>query len=280
MNRTLFGLPSRRVAWQAILVGAVLGGAVANAATIDVKVTASGAANQTIGTINTTDGAANAALKAKFTLANNYKFLDDWFDFRWVQLLIKNELDGVVQPADVDGAFPQIDPQPIDNPAPGDGPAPYYYNAVEWTSGMFGADVIHSEKNFSTLVDAPGPGWPGKTKLFFETYLVADDLTANLVKDKEFIVLAAFTWTHDSGLTNGAADNTNTAGAGFAVDNAAIGRINTALGNAMRGGNFNGWKPIKSDGLDFLRCPEPASAGLLVVGMFVLMGRRRQEGAA
>jgi hypothetical protein len=280
MSRPSFGISHRRVVWQVLLIAATFGGAAADAAMIDVKAKVAGVANRTIGSIATTDGAANTALKAKFTFANDYKFLDDWFDFRWVQLLIKNELDGVVQPADVDGAFPQIDPQPNDNPAPMDGPAPYYYNGKEWADKMFGTTVIRADNDFSMLVDAPGPGWPGKTKLFFETFLVADDITANLVKDKEFIVLAGFTWTHDSGATNGAPDNTNTAGAEFAVDDAAIGRINTALGNAMRGGNFNGWKPIKSDGLDFLQCPEPASAGMLTVALVLLTTRRRQRIAA
>ncbi len=237
------------------------GFATCSALTISTTAKVNGEANKTIGSIVTTDGTNNDPMRGKFSLANDYKFLDEWFDFRWVQLLVSNKIDGVTQPADADGDYPQIDPPP------NDGPTPYYYNATEWSTGMFGSDIIHVEKDFSMLVDAPGPNWPALTTLSFETYLVADDITAGIIGEKKLAVLAGFTWTHDAGATTGASDNTNTAGAAITINAAALGRIDTALGNATNGGNFTGWSAENASIHDFTNCPEPSTCFLVVFGM-------------
>ena len=145
------------------------------------------------------------------------------------------------------GTLPAIDPQPSDNPAGNDdGPAPWYYNGAEWKTGKFQTETIAKEGSFSKFSDSPQD--PAGNTIGFETYLVADSLTDPFIGAKEFCVLAGFSWTYTGGTAGMAGQDTSTVGAAIPINAAAIGTINTALGNSMMGGNLMGWKaPMDCD---------------------------------
>lgn len=125
-----------------------------------------------------------------FTFAPGFSFLDDWYDFQWVSIEVGYSIDGVPQATDpVTGTLPAIDPQQWD------GPEPYYYNDGEWSSGMFGSNVIHTEGSGSSFIDfRMDPGV--NSVITFHTFLVANSVTDPGIGPMEFCVLGGIEWTY------------------------------------------------------------------------------------
>lgn len=233
----------RRWVMALIAAGGLSLGSAAQA--VDVKTTVNGTADTKIGELTTASGPAGDTdhFTATFKLDAAYSYLDDWYDFRWVQILASLTIGGVAQANHpLVGAIPAIDPAPSDNPAANDdGPAPFYYNGKEWKDGTFGAsmEVIAKNGDFSKLSDSPQLA--AGTVATFNSYLVAHDVTNNIAS-KSFCVLAGFSWTYTGGTAGNAGEDTSTAGAALPGGAAAAMAINTAMGNASVGGDFMGWK--------------------------------------
>ncbi len=134
--------------------------------------------------------------RADFLFRPEFGSLDASYDFQWVQRVTGYTIGGVQQTdpggnpiAPGLGRIPAIDPQT------GDGPEPYYYNADEWGSGMFGTTSIREDGLRSTFIDRKS-NHPNGTVITFETFLVVDDRTVGGFPDNQFCVLNGFRWTH------------------------------------------------------------------------------------
>ncbi|MGE3165491.1 MAG: dockerin type I domain-containing protein [Planctomycetota bacterium] len=188
-----------------------------------------------IGEITATS--AGAGIQGEFVLDPVRRFLDDWYDFRWINVVTSYLVNGAPVDADMDGnpddpvvgELPAIDPQVGQN-VPGALPGgvgdgqPFYFNTLNWVLNI--PPGIHNEGVGSTFVDArfdnPGPG--NTSILQFETYLVAQNLTDPAGwPPNQFCVLGGFSWRYQS------ATNSVLLGGPLAA-NAAL--INAALANA------------------------------------------------
>ncbi len=188
----------------------------------------------------TTQGGQTENTDGRFTFTEGLEWVDKWYDFRWVNVLAVSIVNGVPERADADGAFPQIDP------GPGDGPEPYYYNEDEWSSGLFGATVIHDECVESRFCDNRGS--PAGTIWIFNTYLVIADVTAGQLEPKEFCVLDGFSW-----FSRGQAMGPNTTGIIGAIGaNPTL--IAAAIANANAPG-FPGWAALDAAECSLQACP-------------------------
>ncbi len=144
-----------------------------------------------IGTLDVSAG-AGSVIEASFTLEPAYAYLDDCYDFRWVNVERCYEVAGVAQSVDpVVGLLPAIDP------SPSDGAEPYYYNALEWSSGFFGASTVRQERVLSKFIDARSDRGLDST-IDFRTYLVANDTAQGNLANKTFCVLGGFAWSYDN----------------------------------------------------------------------------------
>lgn len=171
-----------------------------------------------------------------------FAFLDDWYDFVWINLVVAYTVGGV-QPTNAGGqpiipfagfnhVLPLVDQPPT--AVGGDDDLPFYYTNAEWAAGFLGATAINPASGVagtppSRFVDARG-GWPAGAVITFETYLVVRSVTDPAIAAHEFVVLDGFTWTYTQGPPGGP-----TAAGGGAIA-ANSGRINTAMGNAGGGG--------------------------------------------
>jgi hypothetical protein len=145
-----------------------------------------------IGTIAVTAG-AGSLIDGRFTLDPSYAYLDHCYDFQWINVVASFTKGGVPQTTSpLSGLLPAIDPPPSD------GPEPFYYNASEWSSGMFGGTVIRKEGFFSVFSDSRySPTSPPEVKEF-HCYLVAHDIAAGSIAPHTAGVLAGFAWRYDS----------------------------------------------------------------------------------
>lgn len=190
-----------------------------------------------------------ANIRADFTFAGaapgfpgGFAFLDDWYDFVWINIVTGYTVGGVQpvngmgQPiipfAGIDHVLPLIDQPPV--AAGGDDNLPFYYTNAEWAAGMFGATAINPASGVagtppSRFVDARG-GWPATAVITFETYLVVRSITDPGIAAHEIVVLDGFTWTYSQGPPGGP---TTAGGAAIAAN---PGRVDTAMGNAAGGG--------------------------------------------
>ena len=163
---------------------------------------------ETIGDIVvTTEG---NAIMAAFTFKPQFRYLDKWYDFRWINVIITFE-PSVDTDGDGFNEVPVPFPPPIGvvnhdlpfvDPVPGQvggenptndavDPAPYYYDNVgEWDDGMFGRLDIRDECLQSTFQDARGA-----LELTFKTFLVIDAVTAAGLPANTFWVLDGFKWS-------------------------------------------------------------------------------------
>jgi hypothetical protein len=141
-----------------------------------------------IGTMTPTVGAGGITID--FAFAPGFSFLDDWYDFQWLSMEVGYTVDGVPQANDpVLGPLPAIDPQVSD------GPQPFYYNDAEWSSGMFGGHVIHTEGTGSQFRDARSD--PGVNSVItFHTFLVVTSVTDTSFGATDFCVLEGIEWTY------------------------------------------------------------------------------------
>jgi hypothetical protein len=172
-----------------------------SAAVINVNVMVHGFSGmQTIGTICTQTGTPTSdIITADFTFSNSFKgdILDGWYDFQWVQVVISGPTDWSHYTNKLFDQYPNIDPQAFPKNSSEDN-EPYYWNqTTEWDVGWFGSMDIRDEGVFSRFYDKPnllaGDGFE------FNTFLVAQDLTAGDFTGKKFSVLAGFNWTYTGG---------------------------------------------------------------------------------
>ncbi len=174
---------------------------VSAAVTIPVQVDVGQAGNsQTIGTIVADGGFAGlgtvgSGLRADFTFADHFGFLDDRYDFDWVNVLTQQDFtstdDGGSGPSSLFPNPPNIDPIPQE-----DDNLPFYYNQSEWfTNNTFAGVQIHEEGQYSRFLDIPNQ--PADRTFYFLSFLVLrDDGAYTLDGETEFCVLAGFSWSY------------------------------------------------------------------------------------
>jgi len=204
---------------------------VAQAATVNVGANVAGFGNVQIGSIDVTAGGTPSdVVNGKFTFNAPYSFLDDWYDFRWINVV--TTVTGAASPLFPNGA-PAIDPQAPPTNAKEDN-EPFYYNtATEWNPNVvFGPDHTHKDGVGSNFHDAPQRG--AGNGFNFSTYLTARNITAPGDK-KKVGVLGGFTWTY-----SGTGDK-STYGAAIAVGAGDATAINKAMANANPANSFAGW---------------------------------------
>ncbi|MEX0725381.1 MAG: hypothetical protein WD065_03870 [Planctomycetaceae bacterium] len=268
-----FRFPSRWLSqfMMPLVILFALGSSASAALVFDVNVMVQGYVGaQKIGSITANSGPAADTdhLTANFEFANPFKgsILDGWYDFQWINVVT----------AATGGAsalfskYPNIDPQaPPKNGAEDN--EPYYYNqATEWDPGMFGTEDIRDEGLRSKFSDSPqralGDGFT------FNTFLVAQDLTAGDFIGNKFSVLAGFNWTYAGGTAGTAGEDTSTVGAQIAINDTVITDVNTALQNEEND-TFDTWtalgpqtlKPCVPEPIAFVQLLSLASCGLGVV---------------
>jgi hypothetical protein len=249
----------------------------AYAALIDVEVMIQGIPGlQKIGTIDAQSGPANDTdhLTAKFSFIDPFKgtVLDDCYDFQWINVVTGKVGDD----SPLFDAYPNIDPQaPPKNAAEDDEPY-YYHQANEWDTGLFGAEVIRTEGDFSLFSDSPQRGLGNG--FTFNTFLVAQDLHGGFMGDK-FSILAGFSWTYTGGTAGNVGEDVSTFGAAIPINAAVVAGVNAALGNEAND-TFDDWTALGPQTL-VLCAPEPGSVSLMGLGTLSLLGlgyrRRRQS---
>jgi hypothetical protein len=241
--------------------------------------------DQTIGTIVADggfagNGVAGSGLRADFTFANNFGFLDNRYDFDWVNVLTKQDFTTVANGGSGPSALfpnpPNIDPIPRE-----DDNLPFYYNRAEWFDrNSFGGVQIHAERQFSRFLDIPNQ--PADRTFHFLAFLVLRDQGAyTLDGDTKFCVLAGFSWQYqgadgDFGRNRG----TSTAIGSVAINQDVIDIINGAINSEGaklddfdKSEKFDGWSAMRGC---ILEAPEPPSSILLSLGMLSVYAAGRQ----
>jgi hypothetical protein len=213
-----------------------------------------------------------ARVIGEFLFAPGKEFLDDWYDFQWVNVETKYTVDGVMQMNDpVVGRLPAIDPQP----GPTEDNDPFYFNATEWANGVFDGVTIHDEGVASRFVDRPADG-ARNSIIDFTTYLVVNSITDMMFPRNQFCVLGWFDWTYDNmgNSANGVSRVRTVSSVPTAAD---INLLTMAMGNAG-GGGFPGWRATLDCELD-LCTPEPTSMVLWVTALAMagVIRRARDE---
>ena len=235
------------------ILGMLAAASTAGAGSIPVSGNLAGSGAVDIGTLDVQPDNVNGGMNIDFTFDPAYAFLDEWYDFQWVQLVDSYTINGVAQnPIPVIGALPGIDPQIGQNvpgalpdpPAQGDS-SPYYYNSQNWDTGVFGPDNIHTEGTGSRFVDYRA-GHPAGTVITFHTYLVASSDTDPSIGATEFCILGGIEWTYTQNTGGIEWTASLLAGAGNAAS------INGAIANANPAFPA-GWTALS--GCTFSECP-------------------------
>jgi hypothetical protein len=229
-----------------------------------------------IGTLDASIPDANnpARIIGEFKFAPGKEFLDQWYDFQWVNVETKYTVDGVMQMNDpLLGKLPAIDPAPFPS-NPSEDNIPYYYNGTEWANTIFNGVKIHDEGKASRFVDRPKDSNLNSI-INFTTYLVVDNLTDPTFPKTTFDVLGWFDWSYDN--KGNFANGVSTVGtiSSVVTDANSINPINTAIGNAKPNG-FPGWKAAKD--INLTACvPEPSTTlGIVLVGLGVLLSKKKK----
>jgi hypothetical protein len=270
-----------------VLAGSVLvsnATSFAGSITFDVKTTVQGTANTKIGGITATmAGPTLGNLGAAFAQTGVFTFtapqgqLDDYYDFRWYQIITAAP-NAVLTSAqtkfkDKDGNYTVAPTVPfVDPPAggykyqEGGGGAdndPFYENSGNGAYAFPNHSAMSVANTSSSTEDSPGPA-----EVYFETYLVVagGDIGAN-----KFGVLAGYSW------------NTHLDGDGVLVNTSPV-QINAfnlpTLQSALNSSGFkaadynNAWTAVAVTNL----IPEPSSVVLaMIAGVFACgMARRRR----
>ena len=170
--------------------------------------------------------------------------LDNCYDFRWINVVVAQYVDGVKVFDDaLVGFIPAIDP------APNVDPEPFYYTQAEWDSGLFGPEVISVEGLHSTFRDYPND-WPDQGVVIeFETYLVARDLTVGAFAPLSFDVLGGFSWTYHAF----ADESYPCAPLGKSVSSIAAALANGLVPGHVGYPGYPGWTPTA--GSELFACP-------------------------
>ena len=260
-------------------------------AQIPVMANVSGQGNVQIGGLVVTGSDVGLGMQAEFTFAAGFAFLDDWYNFRWINVLTGYEITG--PPACCPGAiacgvhtsipsigdFPAIDPapgaDPNDNTTPFNDPVPFYFTNAQHdacvATGFGNICVPGVSSRFADLrgVALPQPGGAPSIQcdatLEFSTWLVAQNITddtAGALGETQFCLLAGFQWEHINTSAPPPATNSQL-GTGSLIPNAAVNltEVNDAIANA--GGTvvpplpqtFMGWSAVA--GCTLAGCPPP-----------------------
>ncbi len=220
MSRRLWAL-AFLVAWLPLQVGAV---------TISAKING---VTKPIGTIDASipDITKPARVTGEFLFDKNFAFLDDWYNFQWLNVEVKYTLNGAAQANDpVVGKLPAIDPQP----GPKEDNIPWYFNGKEYKAGVFDGVKIREDGVASRFVDRPSDGTKN-SQIDFMTFLVLENVTDPTIKKTDFCVLGWFDWTYDN-KSDSAKGESSVATVSGVVDKGMVDLINTAMGNAGGGG--------------------------------------------
>jgi hypothetical protein len=239
-----------------IVLTFVLSSAASAGLIFDVNVMVQGYTGpQKIGSIEVNTGAPDKPdeIYADFTFSDafNESILDGWYNFRWVQVVTEEST-----PVPPLFTIPSIDPLPkqymggiAENAKFADN-LPYY------------DPETRKEGISSSFLDQPIR--PAGSILKFDTFLVAEDITAGDFAGQQFSVLAGFNWTYTAG-----DPAKSTTGVQIAIEAATIAGINTALGNDD---TFKTWTALKPQSLK--PCPEPTSLTVFGLGALGLVGWR------
>jgi hypothetical protein len=271
---------------QWLAVGLVLTAIQPVAADVIVKANVDGE-QKTIGELSVTSSAIDAGvIFGKFSLAPEFAYLDDWYDFPWVNVLTRYELPtGTAQQENpLLGKLPGIDPAPPPKNKEED-IKPFYYNDKEWLPS--GAQfkytfkekeitfAIHSEGKYTQFFDRPGAAYTD-SKFFFTTFLAVESKTDDEWNNSTFALIGAFDWiyTNNSNADNGTSEWTRISGATNAADTKLV---NDAIANAAFKNDagkvvqpFEEWKAIDEYNLTACTVPEPSSLAMVATGVLFL----------
>jgi len=243
-------------------------GAVIVNATIDGNV-------KTIGELNAVIANDDAGkIVATFTLYADFSYLDNCYDFQWVNVETRyeNPLNNSLASDPILGTLPAIDPQPPPTNNTEDS-KPFYYNDGEWLppGQSFGGFVIHSEGNFSRFVDRPADG-TRNSHIFFTTYLVIDISSHD---PNRFVLIGAIDWNYQNNANpvNGVTTITRISGV---TDGSDVTLVNNAIGNAGPNG-FGDWKAVPQTH-SIPDCPEPATLLIVLAGTLLGAWGARRHG--
>lgn len=215
----------------------------------------------TLGTIDPKNvvGGQSVKMSATFTLADDYKWIDKYCDFRWFQIITKDSW-----PADYNeksGSIPIVDPPSggWDYQQPkGEDKDPFYWHTTnEWPTH-------HTEQKGSDINDNPGKGLKSGSTLW-ETYLAAFNPSK-----KDFCILDGFSWGF-----------TYTVGATPSVVVTGPTDINTfnlqTYKDSLTNGGFSSWSVhTGSDLKDCCPVPEPTTILLLGSALAGFAGFRKR----
>ncbi len=245
-----------------VTLACIAPGAIAGTSAIPVETAVQGEA-KTIGTLKISDEGDN--ITAEIELGDDFAFLHDWYEFRWINIITKIEKpDGTtVDSWGVVGKIPAIDPAPGDGIAdgeegddPNDPDDKRFFPDKDWNDNkpFYDGDAEHEASpgfsdNRSSNVNK------GNT-IFFTTYLVVESKTDPNIGATKPCILAGFTWTSKIPATGGHGEEeqqTSIPSPGQADADA----VNDAMDNATEteGEDFDGWEA--SAGCSLNACPEP-----------------------
>jgi hypothetical protein len=290
VTRRVVSLVLRNLSLAVAAIALVLPGRESAAIMVPVRADLLGpGGEQTIGTIVADGGfkglgTVGAGLRADFTFAKNFGYLDDRYDFDWVNVLTKQEFKSVADGGNNASAlFPN--PPNIDLIPQKDDSLPFYYNDNEWrTKNTFGGVQIHADGEYSRFLDVPSQ--PADRKFDFSTFLVLRDHGAYTLDGKTtFCVLAGFSWQYQGAAQNpGDNRGTSTAIGSVTINQDAIDTLMKALNSEgaqindaetmFKADPFTGWSAMRGCTL----VPEPAAMSLLLVGLGMLWLWRRSGG--
>jgi hypothetical protein len=274
-------MSTRQPALFALALGALLIPQSVSAATLTVPVRANVQgfpAIQTIGSIVADDkfrglsGPESVAsgLTATFTFNNAFHFLDDFYEFDWVQIVNAEGGDRDFFPR----PLPTIDPRPAHNPDS----YPFYYSMAEWAANMFAGQVLHQERMFSTFGDVPNQ--PAGTTFSFSAFLVVRDANSySLGGSNQFCVLGGFEWMY-AGADGDFDNNRGTSTVGDPIigplDPRLIDRINLAIDSAAAAADNDTYRSWRNAALgNCTLIPEPGTTMMLLLGAGLLLPLHR-----
>lgn len=249
----------------AALVFALSLGLDARAVPVDISAKVDGS-NMLIGTLDASipDNANPARIIGEFKLRDDKKFLDDWYDFRWVDVETKYTVNGIVQGSDpVTGDLPAIDPPPPPS-APAEDNEPFYFNGTEWANGTFNGVTIHDEGKASRFVDRPKDAMLNSL-IDFTTYLTVRSLTDAEFAASQFCLLGWFDWTYDN-MGNFLKGTSTVHTVSSVAQQSDVDLINAAIARAKPDG-FGAWKATLNCDLRECVVPEPESWSLVLLAL-------------
>lgn len=238
-----------------------------NLAAPAISTTVNGVPNTVIGTLDASiPDPVNKPrnILAEFLFADDMGFLDDCYDFTFLNIERQYFVNGIEQVTDpVVGTLPAIDPQPKG----AEDDLPYYFTQAEYDATVFNGVTIKDDGVGARFTDAPNDGT--KISLIeFKSYLVAIDDW----EEETVYLLGWFNWTYKQEMVAGNLVKTSSVGTVSSVLNAGdVSLVTSALNNAVDGNDINIWEGWSVELYPNLECvPEPgAMVGAVVICIFI-----------